>query len=205
MVEHGSDIFNRDFLDAIRRMAYIAEYRKANTLSHIERIRGYCFVIANRLGLSLNEAKIISYASQLHDIGEIVLIDSLLSKNGKLTPYEWELVKRHPTVGAEILGGSSSPIMKAGEIIALTHHERWDGSGYPQGLREEGIPLGGRICTLADVFDALTSKRSYKEEIPPEQALQLIQDSSGQLFDPTLVKVFTNHFDEIIEIRRMNT
>jgi putative two-component system response regulator len=205
MVEHGSDIFNRDFLDAIRRMAYVAEYRKANTLSHIERIRGYCFVIANRLGLPLNEAKIISYASQLHDIGEIVLVDSLLSRNGKLTPYEWELVKRHPTVGAEILKGSSNPIMKAGEIIALTHHERWDGTGYPQGLREEGIPLGGRICTLADVFDALTSKRSYKEEISPEQALQLIQDSSGQYFDPSLVKVFTNHFDEIIEIRRMNT
>ena len=199
-----TDIFREDLLDIIRRMAHIAEYRKANTLSHLDRIREYCLVLATGLKFSTQEARIISYASQLHDIGEIDLPEQLLTRNGKLTPYEWEMIKRHPVVGAEILKGSPSPILQVGARIALTHHERWDGSGYPQGLIGEDIPIAGRICAVADVFDALTTRRAYKDELPVEQALQLIRESSGQFFDPEAVKVFSEHFDEILEIRRMN-
>ena len=199
-----TDIFREDLLDVIRRMAHIAEYRMANTLSHLDRIREYCLVLATGLKFSTQEARIISYASQLHDIGEIDLPEQLLTRNGKLTPYEWEMIKRHPVVGAEILKGSPSPILQVGARIALTHHERWDGSGYPQGLIGEDIPIAGRICAVADVFDALTTRRAYKDELPVEQALQLIRESSGQFFDPEVVKVFSEHFDEILEIRRMN-
>jgi putative two-component system response regulator len=185
-------------------MAHIAEYRKANTLSHLDRIREYCLVLATGLKYSTQEARIISYASQLHDIGEIDLPEQMLTRNGKLTPYEWEMIKRHPVVGAEILKGSPSPILQVGARIALTHHERWDGSGYPQGLIGEEIPVAGRICAVADVFDALTTRRAYKDELPVEQALQLIRESSGQFFDPEVVKSFSEQFDEILEIRRMN-
>lgn len=199
-----TDIFREDLLDVIRRMAHIAEYRKANTLSHLDRIREYCLVLATGLKFSTQEARIISYASQLHDVGEIDLPEQMLTRNGKLTPYEWEMIKRHPVVGAEILKGSPSPILQVGARIALTHHERWDGSGYPQGLIGEEIPVAGRICAVADVFDALTTRRAYKDELPVEQALQLIRESSGQFFDPEVVKSFSEQFDEILEIRRMN-
>lgn len=199
-----TDIFREDLLDVIRRFAHVAEYRKANNLSHLDRIREYCLVLATGLEFSPQEARIISYASQLHDVGEIDLPEQLLTRNGKLTPYEWELIKRHPVVGAEILKGSPSPILQVGARIALTHHERWDGSGYPQGLIGEEIPVAGRICAVADVFDALTTRRAYKDELPVEQALHLIQEASGQFFDPQVVKVLTEHFEEILEIRQMN-
>ncbi len=199
-----SDLLNNELLDAIRRMAYIAEYRKSNTLSHLERIRGYCYVIADGLGLSSTEAKLISFASQLHDIGEVALPDGLHNRAGQLNPYEWEQVKRHPIIGADLLKDSPSPLLQMGGIIALTHHERWDGSGYPRGLKGEDIPLGGRICTLADVFDALTTKRPYKAEISIEDALAIIQESNGQFFDPNIVRVFVDRIDDIKKIRTLN-
>lgn len=199
-----SDSFNPELLDAIKRMAHIAEYRKANTLSHLDRIREYCLVIAQGMGLDSQTAHMISHASQLHDIGEIALPEQLVTRKDKLSSYEWDLVKRHPFIGAEILKGSPSAILQMGEIIALTHHERWDGSGYPQGLKAEEIPLGGRICALADVFDALTTRRPYKDEMPIELAAQLIRDSSGQFFDPQMVRVFQDELASLVEIRRMN-
>ncbi len=200
----GSENFNPEILDMVRRMAYIAEYRKTNTLSHLERIRGYCFVVALGLGVSTGEAKLISYASQLHDIGEIALPDGLYNRAGQLTPFEWEQVKRHPIVGADLLKDSPSPLLQMGAIIALTHHERWDGSGYPRGLQGEDIPLGGRICALADVFDALTTRRPYKAEMSIESALEIILESRGQFFDPAVVKAFQEGIDEIKNIRTMN-
>lgn len=204
MTASRSESFYPEILDAIKRMAYIAEYRKTNTSSHLDRIREYCLVIATGMGLAAQEAQIIAYASQLHDVGEIALPEQLVTRKEKLTSYEWDLVKRHPIIGAEILRGSPSAILQMGEMIALTHHERWDGSGYPQGLKAEEIPIGGRICALADVFDALTTRRPYKEEIPVEVAVGLLCDSSGQFFDPKLVDVFQAELDRIVEIRRMN-
>lgn len=194
-----TEVVSRESLEYVRRMAYLAEYRKPGIKNHLDRIRGYCSIIGRGLNLSSQENEMISVASQLHDIGEIGVPEGILAKTGNLTAEEWELVKRHPIIGAEILRGSNSPLLQAGEIIALSHHERWDGSGYPYGLKGEEIPLSGRICAVADVFDALTTPRLYKEEIPLADALRLISDSGGQLFDPTLVEIFADSFTDILK------
>ena len=201
MKTYITEVADRELLDVIRRMAYLAEFRKPNVSNHLERIRGYSHVIARGFGLSAEEVLVISYASQLHDVGLIGVPEAVVSKTGELSSYEWELIKHHPITGAEILRGSPSVVMQAGETIALTHHERWDGSGYPNGLRGENIPLSGRICALADVFDALTTKRAYKSEIGVEDALTLIQEASGQLFDPALVQVFSDNFVDILKTK----
>lgn len=195
---------NREALDFVRRMAYTAEYRKPDIKYHLERIRGYCSIIGRALDLSSQEVEIIAHASQLHDIGVAGIPDTIFTKTGDLSGHEWELVKRHPIIGAEILHGSPSPLLQAGELIALTHHERWDGTGYPYGIKGEDIPLSGRICALADVFDALTTPRLYKKEISVDEALHLIADSGGQLFDPNLVEAFTKNAQEIFKIRQTN-
>ncbi len=204
MSKYATEVLNREVLDVVRRMSALAEYREPGIKNHLERIRGYCMVIARGLDLSVQEVEVIANASQLHDIGEIGIPDAILTKAGKLSPYEWEVVKRHPVIGAEILRGSPSTLLQAGEIIALSHHERWDGSGYPYGLKGEDIPLSGRICALADIFDALTTKRPYKDEVSVEEAYDLILESSGVLFDPQLVTVFKDHFDEFLVIRQNN-
>jgi len=198
------EVTSRELLDVVRRMALLAEYGEPGVKQHLERIRGYCYVLAKGLDLLPHDVEIISYASMLHDIGEIGIPASILLKAGKLTASEWDLVRQHPIIGAEILKGALSPILQAAEIIALTHHERWDGSGYPYGLKGEAIPLSGRICALADIFDALTTKRPYKDEIPLDEAYQLILDNSGILFDPQLVEIFKDNFDEIVRVRQLN-
>lgn len=204
MSKFVTDVLNKDVVDIVRRMSALAEYREPGIKNHLERIRGYCHVIARGLDLSPQEAEIVANASQLHDIGEIGIPDALLNKAGKLAPYEWEVVKRHPIIGAEILRGSPSILLQAGEIIALSHHERWNGTGYPYGLEGEDIPLSGRICALADIFDALTTKRPYKDEIPVDEAYDLVLESSGVLFDPQVVQVFRDNFDELLIIRQNN-
>lgn len=204
MSKYATEVLNREVLDVVRRMSALAEYREPGIKNHLERIRGYCMVIARGLDLSVQEVEVIANASQLHDIGEIGIPDAILTKAGKLSPYEWEVVKRHPVIGAEILRGSPSTLLQAGEIIALSHHERWDGSGYPYRLKGEDIPLSGRICAMADIFDALTTKRPYKDEVSVEEAYDLILESSGVLFDPQLVTVFKDNFDELLVIRQNN-
>ena len=201
MIMPITEITNKEYLDVVRRFAALAQFRDRNIRNHLERIRGYSLVISKGYGLSLQEANTICYASQLHDIGEIGIPDSILSKSGELTTYEWEILKRHTVIGADILKGSLSVILQAGEIIALTHHERWNGSGYPQGLKGEDIPLSGRVCAIADVFDALTTKRSYKDIISVEEAVNLLQETRGELLDPELVDVFVENLDEIRKIR----
>lgn len=197
-----TEVVSRDSLEYVRRMAYLAEYRKPGIKNHLERIRGYCSIIGRGLSLSSQEIEMISVASQLHDIGEIGIPEGILAKTGNLTADEWEVVKRHPIIGAEILRGSTSPLLQTGEIIAMSHHERWDGSGYPYGLKGEEIPLSGRICAVADVFDALTTPRPYKAEVPLADALRLIADSGGQLFDPMLVEIFADNFTDILKTRQ---
>ncbi len=196
-----SETENKGTFDAIHRLAYVAEYRVPDANSHIERIRKYCFLLSRELGLSIPEAEMISHASMLHDVGKISLSDELITKTGTLTPAEWTQIKRHPIVGAEILKGSPSLALQTAEIIAYTHHERWDGSGYPQSLQKESIPLSGRICAVADVFDALTTKRSYKIGITLDEAVELITDSSGKLFDPQIVQVFRTKLNDVLRIR----
>jgi putative two-component system response regulator len=139
----------------------------------------------------------------LHDIGKIALPASLLQKTTDLEPAEYKLAEQHTVEGARFLSGSGSPILQAAEVIARTHHERWDGSGYPEGLRGAAMPLSGRIVALADVFDALTTRRSYKTAIKPEAAIELINSSSGTLFDPTLVSILVEKFEDFKSVLRM--
>jgi len=150
----------------------------------------YAYHLAQAAGLNPMECKVIGTASLLHDVGKIGIPDRILQKPGKLTPEEWKIMMTHTTIGSELLSGSNSKFLKLGEEIALTHHEKWDGSGYPKGLKKEKIPLAGRICGLCDVLDALTSKRPYKKAWPLEDALREIKKGRGSHFDPRLVDCF---------------
>ncbi len=146
--------------------------------------------VASAMGMNPAECEIMSTASSLHDVGKIGIPDSILQKPGKLTPDEWKIMKTHTTIGGELLSGSNSKFLKLGEKIALSHHEKWDGSGYPNGLKGEKIPIEGRLCGLCDVFDALTSKRPYKDAWPVDKALEEIRKGSGSHFDPHIVDCF---------------
>lgn len=177
-------------IDVIQRLSRAVEYRDSETGMHTSRMSQYANYVASAVGLNPAECEIISTACSLHDVGKIGIPDSILQKPGKLTPEEWEIMKTHTTIGSELLSGSQSKFLKLGEKIALTHHEKWDGSGYPNGLKGEAIPLEGRICGLCDVFDALTSKRPYKEAWPVDKALEEIRKESGAHFDPHIVDCF---------------
>ena len=190
----------QDLQDHIVLTAYIAELKEWDNRQHLERIRRYTLLLATGLNLPENEARLFSIAAQLHDIGKAYIPDSILKKTDDLEDHEWTISERHTLEGARLLRDSNSVILRTAEKIALTHHERWDGSGYPQGLKGEEIPLTGRICALTDVFDALTTPRPYKKEIKPMDALKLIQASSGTLFDPTLVEIFESKYDDVLSI-----
>lgn len=187
--------------ESLIRLAYMAELKEWDNRQHLERIRNYSMLLASALGLTHDEAQIISIASQVHDVGKFYTPVELLQRTGNYQPDEWEIMERHTLDGGKLLESASSIVLQTGSIIALTHHERWDGSGYPRHLKGEEIPISGRICALADVFDALTTKRAYKELISDEQALQLIKESSGVMFDPHLVKVFESKFLELRKIK----
>ncbi|MCD6441276.1 MAG: response regulator [Candidatus Marinimicrobia bacterium] len=184
-------------LDTIRRLAIAAEYRDEGTAAHILRMSNYAAVLAKGLGFSPGEIEIVLQASPMHDVGKIGIPDGILLKEGKLEDEEWDMMKRHTIIGARILKGSNSELLKAGEIIAISHHEKWDGSGYPEGLKGENIPLLGRICAVADVFDAITTKRPYKEAFSNEEAFETIKKGCGTHFDPKVVDVFFDKIDEV--------
>jgi putative two-component system response regulator len=177
-------------LDTIRRLVLAAEYKDRDTAAHIERIGRFSEVIARRLKLSPGQIETIRHAAPMHDVGKIGIPDAILLKPGKLTAEEWSIMKRHTEMGARILHGSPSEVLQAGEEIALSHHEKWDGSGYPNALRGEAIPLRGRICTVADVFDALTSNRHYRDALPSETVYDLIEAQAERHFDPQIVAAF---------------
>jgi response regulator RpfG family c-di-GMP phosphodiesterase len=193
---------HKELLDAVWRMAYIAEYREGGNLTHLERIKGYTQLLGRGLGLTQSEVQIISTACQLHDLGKVGLPEGLLLQQGQYTEAELNKIKRHTTIGAEILSNSPSALLQAGETIALNHHERWDGSGYPNGISGEQIPLSARLCAIADVFDALTTPRPYKKEISVEDALRLITGASGSLFDPQIVQVFNEEYQNILKVKK---
>ncbi len=196
-ISHASNI-SKDFFELITRTAYLAEVKEWDNHAHIERIRKYTFSIASGTELALQDAEVIAVAAMLHDIGKGQMPEALLSKPGHFEQHEWVEVEAHTINGAQILSGSSSHILQIAETIALTHHERWDGSGYPNGLKGKSIPLPGRIVALADVFDALTSLRPYKDPVDYSTGLQMIREAGGKLFDPDLVRIFSNKFADII-------
>lgn len=186
--------------DVIQRLSRAVEYRDSETGTHTFRMSEYAYYLAEAVGMGPTECEIISTACSLHDIGKIGIPDSILQKPGKLTPDEWEVMQTHTTIGGELLAGSDSKFLKLGKEIALTHHEKWDGSGYPKGLKGEKIPLVGRICGLCDVFDALTSVRPYKEAWSWDDALEEIKKGSGSHFDPAIVDCFFRILPKIQEI-----
>jgi len=187
--------------EIIRRLGRAAEYRDNETGLHIIRMSKFSQVLALAAGLSEQGAEMLLNASPMHDIGKIGIPDAILLKPGKLDADEWETMKRHSSIGAKILSGHPSELMQMAREIALAHHEKWDGSGYPKGLRGEQIPLSCRIVALADVFDALTSKRPYKKAWPVSKAVEYIKENSGKHFDPRLVELFIASMDKIVVIR----
>ncbi len=203
MFKNFLDVNQQDMLDQLTITAYIAEYAEWDNRAHLDRIRRYTYILASGMNLNHNEASLISMAAILHDVGKIAIPVSILKKTANLEPAEYELTEQHTLEGARLLSGSASVILQTGAVIARTHHERWDGSGYPDGLKGEAIALSGRIVAVADVFDALTTKRSYKTQMKPEAAYDLIKQSSGSLFDPRLVSVFTDKFDDLNSVLRM--
>lgn len=187
-------------LEIIRRLGTAAEFRDDVTGAHIYRMSQYCAVVARGAGLSDEDAEHLLVAAPMHDVGKIGVPDDVLNKPGRLTEEEFATMRNHTTWGAQILAGSNSSWIQLAQRVALQHHERWDGGGYPQGLAGEDIILEARICSVADVFDALTSKRPYKEGWSFDRAYNLIVEESGTMFDPDLVTVFTTVEPEIRSI-----
>ena len=187
--------------DTIHRLVLAAEYKDEDTGDHIVRMSRYSALIAEELGLPDKEAQDIFYAAPMHDVGKIGIPDNILMKPGKLTDEEFDRMKTHTSIGAKILADSRADILQLAQQIAISHHEKWNGRGYPQSHAGEKIPLAGRIVGLADVFDALTSKRPYKVPYPVEVAVNIIQKERGEHFDPDVADAFLGNIDEFVKIK----
>jgi putative two-component system response regulator len=188
-------------LETVERLAILAEYKDKVTGRHIQRMSEYSAVIARGLNLPPSEVELILHASRMHDVGKIAVPEAILRKPAELDNNEWKVMRQHSTIGGRILENSSSQILQAGKVIALHHHERWDGGGYPAGLSGSDIPLWGRICAVADVFDAVTSERPYKPAFPNEEALKILRDGKGKHFDPRVIDVFFECLEDIFAIQ----
>jgi cyclic di-GMP phosphodiesterase len=188
--------------ETILRLARLVEFRDEDTGHHVDRMSRFCGVLARQIGLPTAQVERIQRASQLHDLGKVAVPDAILFKPGKLTGDEYEVMKRHAQAGYEMLVDSPSALVQEGATIAWTHHERWNGSGYPRGLSGEGIPLEGRIAAVADVFDALTSHRVYRPAFPVQSALEMMTAERGQHFEPRLLDALDASLDEIEALRR---
>ena len=188
-------------LEIVRRLGKAAEYRDNETGFHIVRMSKYAELVARAMGLNDQAAELILHASPMHDIGKLGIPDGILLKPGRLEPHEWLIMKTHTDIGADILDGHHSKLLQMAARIARAHHEKWDGSGYPRGLKEKEIPLEARIVAVADVFDALTSRRPYKAPWSVEASLNEIRRLAGAHFDPAVVKAFLVVLPRVIEIK----
>ena len=197
---------NQEIVDTQKEVIYtmgsIAESRSKETGNHVKRVAAYSEILALKIGLSIDESKMLRLASPMHDIGKIAIPDNILNKPGRHTEDEFEIMKTHAVLGYEMLKSSNREIIKMASIVAYEHHERYDGTGYPRGLKGEDIHIYGRITSLADVFDALGSARIYKKAWADEQIFELIKNQSGKQFDPNLVKIFFDNIDEFLTIRK---
>jgi PAS domain S-box-containing protein len=182
--------------ETLKRLAFAAEYRDEGTFEHTERVGATSAEIAARLGLSAEQIELLREAAPLHDVGKLAISDTILLKPGKLSTEEYEVMKTHADLGARVLSGSNSPVLQLAAVIARTHHERWDGAGYPNGLAGETIPLVGRMVAVADVFDALTHDRPYKSAWPVDDAIAEIRRGAGSQFDPSVVAAFIAMHDD---------
>jgi putative two-component system response regulator len=188
-------------LETIYKLTRAAEYKDEDTGAHIQRMSNYSAIIARTMGLTKETVEFILYAAPMHDIGKIGIPDRILLKPAKLDPDEWVIMKQHTIMGGKILEGSETGFIRLGEIVALTHHEKWDGSGYPKGLKGKATPLVGRIVAIADVFDALTSRRPYKEAFSLEKSYEIIKEGRGTHFDPDVVDAFFASEGELLAIK----
>jgi len=183
-------------------MGEVGESRSKETGNHVKRVAEYCYLLATYRGLSEDDSELIKLASPMHDIGKIAIPDSVLKKPGKLDDAEYHVMKSHAGIGYEMLHNSKRRILRASAEIAWTHHEKWDGSGYPNGIAGAEIPLFGRICAVADVFDALANDRCYKKAWSREQIVDLFEKESGKHFDPELATILLTHYDRFEEINQ---
>jgi response regulator RpfG family c-di-GMP phosphodiesterase len=199
-------LLNQEITDTqaelILRLGDVVESRSNEAGNHVRRMAQVCHLLAQESGMSEDETAVLMHAAPMHDIGKIATPDAVLLKPGRLTPEEWEVMKQHPTVGLQILDGSQRPILKAAAVIAHQHHEKWDGSGYPQGLKAEQIHPYARIVAVADVFDALTHERCYKEAWPVEQVRDYLREVAGHHLDPHYVDILIKNIDKAAEINR---
>lgn len=198
--ERTADLF-KTRQQIIRRLGRAAEFRDNETGNHIIRMSHFCRLIGIAAGLGEKTVEILYNASPMHDVGKIGIPDHILLKPGKLTEEEWQVMRRHPRIGADIIGQHSDELLQSAWAIALCHHEKWDGTGYPTGLKGEDIPLMARIAALADVFDALTTERPYKKAWTIEAAVSHIEAQAGSHFDPGLIEPFRQALPEMLRIR----
>lgn len=196
-----ADMLRQTRLQIIQRLGIAAEYKDNETSQHVLRMSHYTKIIARTCGYDEEAADLLLHAAPMHDVGKIGIPDAILQKKGKLDPDEWVIMKQHTTIGANIIGQSESGLLKLAATIALNHHEKWNGSGYPHGLAGNEIPHEARIIAIADVFDALTSSRPYKRAWSNEDAIGLITSESGKHFDPDLVSAFTSSLPEMMQIK----
>ncbi|HMV06138.1 MAG TPA: response regulator [Accumulibacter sp.] len=200
MVRQRTDELNQTRLQVVRRLGRAAEYRDNETGYHILRMSKYSALLAQHLGWGEAACDLMLNASPMHDIGKIGIPDAVLLKPGRLDENEMAVIRTHPEIGASLLAGDNSELLRMAQTIARTHHEKWDGSGYPAGLAGPGIPQAGRIVAVADVFDALSSSRPYKRAWKVEDAVAHVIDKSGSHFDPNVVRCFQEHLPEILAI-----
>lgn len=189
-------------IETIYRLSIAAEFRDNETAAHLKRMSEYSKIIAQNMGWKDEKVDMIKQASPMHDIGKIGISDEILFKQGKYTEKEFEVMKEHPRIGHQILKGSDSELLQMGEIIAYTHHEKWDGSGYPCGLKADEIPVESRIIALADVYDALSTKRLYKPAFTQKQTLEIMKDGRSLHFDPDIFDIFIDSMHKIEEFKK---
>ena len=201
MVQERTKELHDTRLQVVRRLGRAAEYRDNETGLHIIRMSKVSMLLGKAAGMNEYDCDLLLNAAPMHDIGKIGIADHVLLKPGKFEPAEWKIMQTHSQIGADILSGDDSDLMKMAHQIALTHHEKWNGKGYPNGLAGEDIPLVGRLCALADVFDALTSVRPYKKAWSVEDSVDLIKQERGEHFDPQLVDYFIKLLPEIVTIK----
>jgi len=188
-------------IEVINRLGLAAEFKDNETGLHVIRMSRYSEILARAIGMSSEQVAEILHAAPMHDIGKIGIPDHILLKPGKLDNEEWCEMQKHPEMGAKIIGPHEPGLLETARTVALTHHENWDGSGYPNGLSGNDIPLVGRIVAIADVFDALTTERPYKKAWPVEKAVTFLKEQSGIHFDSKLVEAFISELPEILKVR----
>ncbi|WP_286233934.1 response regulator [Thalassotalea sediminis] len=202
LVQERTKELNDTRVEIIRRLGRAAEYKDNETGMHVIRMSWFSRYLAQAMGQPEEWCELLYNAAPMHDIGKIGIPDRVLLKPGKLDAEEWAIMKQHAQYGADIIGEHPSPLLQLAKEVAITHHEKWNGTGYPHGLKGEEIPLSGRIVAIADVFDALTSERPYKKAWSEEKAIQLLLDEAGEHFDPNLVPIFIECIAKVREIQQ---